>query len=88
MDKKNMFKINLFRQQFKKDRKNVMALMIGMSSVIGDRMLTEEEVDAFFLDYGSDDKMKGADYVAIAIKVAKAICRASKTICPYIEVLP
>ena len=89
MNKKNDFRINLLREQYKKNKDNIKGLMIGMSynQAIAERPLTEEEVDSFFLE-GTSDKLKGADYVAIAIAVAKAICKASKVICPYIEVLP
>jgi len=61
--------------------------MCGMSSVISDRTLSEAEVEHFFLRNQSDDKLQGADYAAIALQVAKAICAASKVICPYIEVI-
>lgn len=86
MNRKNEFKINLLRQQYKKNKKTIMILMRGMSSEIGKRELTEDEVESFFL--GDNGKLKGADYAAIALQVAKAICAASKVICPYIEVIP
>lgn len=81
-----MTKTEKARSDYQKNKKRVQFQMVAMSLVLG-KPLSTQHVDDFFMR-PEDMKMKGADYYAIAVQVAKALCSVAKVVCPYVEDLP